>query len=133
MAGHNAPSWPKYDRDMTGETPSTLTDEEWVSLEERLSEKFGPEIAKLLRTQLDSTKAKWGFCKAHGLKVLVDKPDYPSIQKALEFIVSHLIGKPVEKKTISIEGKVVHSLEELTDHELEQIAEGEWSPKLLGS
>jgi hypothetical protein len=80
-------------------------------------------------TDLELVADAW--CPACNGRVKVRHPDYKGCAAFIKLLFEYKLQKPSEKRELHVTGRVLHSLDELTDAELDEVAEGKWVPKLL--
>ena len=79
-------------------------------------------------TDLDLVAEAW--CPSCNGSVRVRHPDYKGCAAFIKLLFEYKLSRPGTVNELHVSGRVVHSLDELSDAELEQVAEGQWVPQL---
>lgn len=79
---------------------------------------FPPALASLVVTYLTETGPAWASCPHCRRRVQVELPVQKYREKMLDKIIDHLVGKPLEKKQVTINVQTSADLEKLSDDEL---------------
>ena len=80
-------------------------------------------------TDLEMVADAW--CPNCSGRVKVRHPDYKGCASFIKLLFEYKLQRPSEKRELHVTGRVLHSLEELSDEELLQVEAGVWEPKLL--
>lgn len=112
--------------------PARLEEQQAADLEQDMVGKGVPAaLAQRLLLLTDTTKPMWGYCPDCHRIVKPDFPDTNAQLQAIKLVLEYLVGKPTERRTIDVNIRAIQAreeLEQLSDAELLQIAEGEWEP-----
>jgi hypothetical protein len=87
-------------------------------------------VVKGFLKHLDADLVADAWCPHCNSRVKVRYPNYAGFKNVVQLASEYLLRKMSEVRELRITGRVVHELESLSSEELEQIAEGEWTPQL---
>lgn len=108
-----------------------ITDDDLEELKEWIGSVGWPKaLVKAFMRHLDADLVVQAWTD-DGRSAKVRYPNYAGFAAIAKLVSEYKLRKMADVHELHVTGRVVHELESLSSLELEQIAEGEWTPKLL--
>lgn len=109
-----------------------ITDEDIEGCRAWLDQSEWPTmVKKAFLRHMDADLVADAWCPNCNASVKVRYPNYSGFKNVVQLASEYLMRKMADVRELRVTGRVVHSLDSLSDAELEQVAEGTWEPQLL--